>query len=445
MKRIIIISCLLCVAVCMTTNGQDEAGYPEIGKEVPEFVLSNTNQFRKRNASSQELRGKHVIIDFWNKYCTTCIESFPHDDRIYQKYKDRLDLIIVGRQEEGIESLFDQVRAKQNLTLPYAFDSTLYKRFVPQGAPHLVWINREGRVVAITRTLDLKDENIDAFLADKEFLFSDVSYAGLLKAQASYSIEIPYLLNGNGGLGDDILFRSLLAPYNTKLPSRSFEMRISYVCAEGATRKGWLEGVAPLADIYNLAYHGSLIWVMGQPFYDSVYRFPVLEMADVSQFKHDWESSENFFWYSVIVPPEKANPEFIMRVMQNDLQNYFGYSVKVEDRQLPYWKVTMTDEARKKLKSKGRAYDIASTYVTFKGSNIKVNQMLSWAFWVLQDVTVPIINETDYEGTIDIELNANTVNWEDMVTELRKQGFIVTRADRDFKALVISDGKHQGL
>ncbi|MDR2282847.1 MAG: TlpA family protein disulfide reductase [Sphingobacterium sp.] len=53
------------------------------------------------NASLKDLRGKHVLLEFWGSWCGVCREEHPLFKKIYEKYKDKGFEIVSVSQENG--------------------------------------------------------------------------------------------------------------------------------------------------------------------------------------------------------------------------------------------------------------------------------------------------------------------------------------------------------
>lgn len=62
-----------------------------VGAEVPDFQLQRLDGSTLRLS---DLRGKAVMIDFWDTWCPPCRAAMPHLQEISEAYAD--DLVIVG-------------------------------------------------------------------------------------------------------------------------------------------------------------------------------------------------------------------------------------------------------------------------------------------------------------------------------------------------------------
>ena len=420
------------------SNNNSSKGYPEIGASFAGFEKKNILYYSQKDLSSDDLDGKFTILDFWNKSCVVCVESFPKTNELRAAYKGRVDIIEVGYKEPGIESMYEKFRKKMNLDLPMIFDSALYMRFVPDGAPHLVWIDDKGIVKAITSSFDLNEYNLDAFLAGRSFRFNDRSYKA---THQPFDRTLPYAFNGNGGednLGN-ILYRSVLLPQTTGMPSAGWPpLRLILPYSPGARI---FQGAAPLSSLYRQAYAGDPEWYFGDSLYNIFYFHPVLEIKDKSKFTIDPSTGQGVYLYSITVPASRTTLASIREIMRRDLYDYFGYDVKVEKRIRSYYKMTCTEAVRKKLKTKGGRPDWKGDNAGLKMTNMPWNPALVGNLFRTPGLCV--IDNTGIKGNIDIDFPVNLTDFEDEKKALKAIGIDVVKAEKEFKVIVIREKPDQ--
>ena len=71
-------------------------GYMSVSKKdaIPEVTFTN---LQGKKITSQDLRGKVVMINFWATSCVTCVKEMPEMVETYNKYKDSgLEFIAVA-------------------------------------------------------------------------------------------------------------------------------------------------------------------------------------------------------------------------------------------------------------------------------------------------------------------------------------------------------------
>lgn len=110
-----------------------------------------------------KLKQKVVILDFFDTYCGTCIQSMPKLQKLQNKLKDKVQIITVGWQDRiTLEKFYasNQFLQENNVNLPVIYsDSYLKERFPHQSVPHVVFLY-QGKVQAITAGDVITEENI---------------------------------------------------------------------------------------------------------------------------------------------------------------------------------------------------------------------------------------------------------------------------------------------
>jgi thiol-disulfide isomerase/thioredoxin len=88
-------------------------------KNVPDFELQTLDG---KIITSEELRGKIVLLDFWDTRCGPCIQLMPHMEKLYSKYKDNPDIVIfiVNAGWQSIDEAKSYV-SNHNYDLPFTY------------------------------------------------------------------------------------------------------------------------------------------------------------------------------------------------------------------------------------------------------------------------------------------------------------------------------------
>ena len=127
--------------------------------------------------------------------------------------------------------------------------------------------------------------------------------------------------------------------------------------------------------------------------------------------------------------------------MRNDLDNFFGYNVKVETRLLPAYKIVVVDSILASgLKSKGGTPDEWGTPWTYgvKLTNMPMGEMIM-ALAIFHEKDPPIIDETGINYNVDLNLVADVYNFEDIRKGFQKLGLDLVKYDKPMKVVVIRD------
>lgn len=85
---------------------------------APDFSLA---KFGGGTISLSEFRGKKpVVLDFWASWCHNCRRDMPVLNRLYEKYKDEVEVIGINLRES--ESAIKKFITSKNITFPIALD-----------------------------------------------------------------------------------------------------------------------------------------------------------------------------------------------------------------------------------------------------------------------------------------------------------------------------------
>lgn len=89
----------------------------EEGMNMPNIVV-RTNKGNEFDLSKEE---KPVLINFWATWCPPCRAEMPGLQKLYDKYSDKIDFIMVnvGESEEEVTKFINE----NEYTFPIGFDS----------------------------------------------------------------------------------------------------------------------------------------------------------------------------------------------------------------------------------------------------------------------------------------------------------------------------------
>jgi hypothetical protein len=195
-----------------------------------------------------------------------------------------------------------------------------------------------------------------------------------------------------------------------------------------------------LASLYKFAWFGQPYWVAWDTLhYYNYWREPVLALRDSSLFQYNYDAYTGLYNYSLIVPREKSTKEYLMKTMQRDLENNVGFTAIVETRMMPYWKLTATPQAKKKLLSthtKPERVENGPEIINVKA--IPIEELVAHIIHYSSG-PMPIINETGITERIDINLEAAFIDIEDVRSALRKYGLLLEKSMKPMKVLVVKE------
>lgn len=423
----------------------------KIGAPAPDAVFRNLRNSENQVFELNKQKGKYVILDFFSKYCTVCFLSLPKTDSLQKIYKDKIQFVMVGPDEPGTIETYQKFHHKLKLNLPMAIvDRSVFKTFGVHSVPHLVWIDRAGLIKGITISNELTRDNLELFLRGG-IIQRDSTF--LRAAQNTYDNKSPFLLYGNGGEDSSFVMRSLFSVWKSGMPLGSpsgvfDDVWKSYWRQQNTTPPAMFQTLGTsIMRLYNYAYWGSdenFIWKqnMKEHLYGNVWPKPVFEISDTTAVRPDHKNGKNVYNYSIITNRIwKDTAEQLKEIMRNDLKNYFGYEVDIQTRSWPIWKLIVIDSSKIPHTQNGESKRIKNTKTGIHLQNLPIStfvQSLSKAIAFMNDV---VIDSTGINYNLDIKIDAIMTQFDDITTELKKNGLALVRSTKMMKTLVIKDNK----
>ncbi|MGE7286145.1 redoxin family protein [Pedobacter suwonensis] len=112
MKNIIIL--ILLVLLNKLTFGQNSGIQRiKIGDTLPDTKIHYSLNGIPKTIDTRTLRGKIIILDFWNIWCGTCIDLMPEMERLNTKYKNDIQIFLVtNNNQKQIDDQFNKINAR---------------------------------------------------------------------------------------------------------------------------------------------------------------------------------------------------------------------------------------------------------------------------------------------------------------------------------------------
>jgi thiol-disulfide isomerase/thioredoxin len=296
-----------------------------VGEKLPDLVFKNLINYKTDHTNLSDLKGKLVILDFWELSCTSCMAAFPKIQKVQEQFGDKVQVITITRlaSPEQFNKALKTFPALKNFDLPTVLrDDILYKYFPFEFISHLVWIDGNGVVKAITGTEYVTPENVELALKDEHLPWA------VKKDVFGFEYDRPLLSVMNGeAKAPSMLYYSALTGYMEGIDAtdRIIEDSVN----QTVTYNHYNHNLLSLCD-------GSL-W--GQGTGNIPPKFLVLHVKDKTrylrnnktQFFNEW-AKKNTYCYSVSMPmqlPINERKEFIKKDLTRWL-DVLGISVKKE-------------------------------------------------------------------------------------------------------------------
>jgi thiol-disulfide isomerase/thioredoxin len=391
MKKILF-AALLC-SQCISLFAQALS----IGDKVPDVNLDHIYSYPGGNARLKDFNKGCLILEFWNRYCTPCINSIPFMEKMEKRYSGKLQVVLVNPETENeVDTFFSARKAAgfSGCSLPACCRDTLLSQiFAHAYVPHFVWIDAKGKVYAITE--GVTEENLDAFIKG-----APSRMAQKIDYDVPYDLHKPLLVNGNGGKGDGFMAHSLLSKYIPGL------IRASGIVGD---KKG--EAIVmndrDVRKLYEFAYdkgdYDEGRGKFGIPDY-----LTVLELSDTTPYCYVEPAPgepENTFCYELRVP-EPMDFQVLKSMMKEDLNRYFHLRAHMEKRKASCWILEANDTTLIASRGGMKKKDINRYAVEMQ--NIILSEFITLLqHYFMASNPYPIIDETGVRGAVDIKFNAD--------------------------------------
>lgn len=149
------------------TNAQGlQIGDPVLNVELQQVLNYTNSNVRLKDFN----KGKALLIDFWFTACASCIESFPKLDSIQKEFKEDLNILLITYEsKERTLKTFNTIKRINHIKLPSVVSDTLLHLIFPHtSAPHEIWIDKEGKIKAITDHTSINRKNIRSLIAGED-------------------------------------------------------------------------------------------------------------------------------------------------------------------------------------------------------------------------------------------------------------------------------------
>ncbi len=142
---------------------------PKIGSTPPPLQFSQMVQGPNLNEISwDKLKGKVVVLEFWNIGCGPCIQVIPHLNTLVEQFSGKpvVFLSISDDNADRLKQFLQRKPIKSWLALDGPFNPTK-TAFGINGIPTTFVIDKSGTIVAITHPAKLEAKHLEETLAGK--------------------------------------------------------------------------------------------------------------------------------------------------------------------------------------------------------------------------------------------------------------------------------------
>jgi hypothetical protein len=170
----------------------------------------------------------------------------------------------------------------------------------------------------------------------------------------------------------------------------------------------------------------------------------ILEVNDSSKLifnplltsKPEWEK-ENWCTYDIVVSENEEDS--LYNYVISDLNHYSGFTGKIETKMIKCLALVRTSKTDK-IKSKGNKEEVRLDKDDEKKyiSNMSVTQFV-WRLDRITSMKFPVIDETNYTGNIDLELDVDLGNFHAIRKVLQQYDLDLREVEREIDVFVIRE------
>ncbi|WPR77694.1 TlpA disulfide reductase family protein [Algoriphagus sp. NG3] len=408
-------------------GGETRSDTLSIGDRIPEGIeFTEVLHHDSDKLRLDDYRGKYVILEFWAPTCTASIASLPEMDAIQKKYGDRIAVLpITVFPEKPIVDLLDGYSFLEGIDLPLIVNEpSLRKSFPHVVIPHIVILDREGKIIAITGQEDLTEANLTALLEDGKVLF---------RTKEDTDIQLPKgdrLISGSPQLKNkNIWYQSAMTGY---IPGVTGSLIQNF---KGMSHIRIVN--MELIYYYQLAYsERNLIDYFGRNRIDRIGFDPDELITEKMGLDYDeWKAEgTHVFGYELIAPPHVN----AYQLMREDLKRFFPHiEASVEKKKKMVYAIVQA-EGKPYPRSIGEKRDykvgggkVEMTNYPLEGFVYHMNAM----FW--SNKPEPLVDRTGIDYPIDLKLNVRLSDPESLRTALKENGLDLVRREEEIPVLVM--------
>lgn len=432
---------ILFTFLLLNLDGYGQMPEVKIGTECPDVVLKLLNHSRNE-AKISDFRGKLLILDFWATWCVPCISDFPKIDSLQKKFGNQVQILPVGYEsKEAISLLLKGLEKNKNLTIPSVVEDLVLKKYFPHsGVPFCVWIDKNGKVIAMTDSDQLNEDHISRILRKESVTMKTATQTkniGHIGFDNSLFYPTINILDKAGKpkeketLGDeDVYFKSILTTYRegflSMIGNSSNRISLSNVGIEQLYMFAFLNEMKQRGISQAGFGKSRRIW--------EVRNKSLLEMRDSAldsevkiggtEAALKWKNKFGFC-YEIQIPTNWNEGE-MYKAMQDELNRYFGNSYGIngswEKRRINCLALIRTDSAID-ISTKGEVSQRQITPFHFKLVNkplVELTVFLNANVFGYSETT--LIDETGFGGNVDLEVTCDLKNISEINRELSKYG-----------------------
>jgi len=100
-----------------------------------------------KTISSDSLKGKYVVINFWGTWCGPCKYELPELQKFYEKYKDNPNVVYLTIDDGDTPEKVEKFQAEKHYTFPVLMEGDYLTKVTIKSFPTTWFIDRDGNKI----------------------------------------------------------------------------------------------------------------------------------------------------------------------------------------------------------------------------------------------------------------------------------------------------------
>jgi len=399
----------------------------KIGETLPESFWTTPLQVvnhPEKTITLDKDRGKLILLDFWNTWCSACLLGFPKMEALQKEFGDQIKVLAVTDQNRpAIEKFFAGKNGQRYNTMVSVTGETQLKKYFPHVyVPHIVWL-KDGKLLNTTDIEQVTAETLTAVLKDRNEVLQQV---------IDYKQKGPFMPAEQLPLEKGFTLTHYTFFGRGRIRATGYGSSLHYA---GDTVHGRTFRNLALGEIFT-AIATEILLERGE----GVHPTRIFsEVKDPAAFfnkpgPNERQDPDHLYTYDFIIPPSRS--KFLYPDMLTALNQAAPYTGTWEKKQMPV--LVLTQKGKSSLiASKGGELSGYFRPSGGKIQNVPIRNFLNFLNGQL-GISVPVLNETGFDGNVDFSFG-DISSLPKLTKELARYGLTLTQADREIEVLVLRD------
>lgn len=406
----------------------------KVGDPFPDHAFTNLINYPKPSLKLSDFRGKLVLFDLWSTGCPGCINSWPKLLKLQKEFAGQIQIILVNpyQTKKTITDIYEKRKrlAGIDVNLPTIYNDSLILKLIPAvTVPHVLWIDEKGVIRSITQGDLVNEKNLGVAVKEGKFNLPQKNFAYGKFADPT----LPLYVNENPGLAPQTIWQSIVTIADPSVQRNQVVGCDKDVCFAQATNSS-------ITELYQIAY-GTRLWYPERRLLMVPYNRIVLEVPNPDKYTYYINQDEinysNFYNYSLLVPSMDVSS--VQKLMQQDLERYFGLAARWERRKVPSYVIRSSDTTAIAYQSGPKEFTVTSS--EFRINKLNMDEIINWLEYGTDyvDMPYPVFDETGYKGLVGgIVEEVDSSDPEKLNKVLSKYKLSFTREMREADFLVLT-------